>query len=235
MIDIQVDSREVGRAFEALGREGREGARAAVNSLAFGVANYWPKIVEQSAIDDPKPFTKRRLFIRKAGRAESTPIAVVEMGRIQADYLRHVIDGTSRGRKRIEERAGIPTARPSRTTKVDRFGNVPRRRYLSVLEQAKNNEGRYFIIDFKDATPARPAGIWRWKSGRRRSSQYTDSKGRPRDRPIELVFMFIKRNDYPKRLQFNQPIERWIDRNYAEATREAIEFATRKAAATSRR
>lgn len=187
-VSITVDSKAVKKALDDHVDQWQFATTQAINNMAFGVRDEWPKIATRQ-IDRPVAFTKNKkaLLIRKATKKDR--VAVVELKHLQADYLEAGIEGERRDLKRSEERGNIPRAVPARDLKLDKNGNMRLPgtsggsnraggsnrgiKYGAVINEAladakPGHTGKFFIVSFAEATPNRPAGIWQRLKGKRK-------------------------------------------------------------------
>jgi hypothetical protein len=100
----------------------------ALNDVAFGSRKELQK-QSHKKLDRPTPFTVKGFQVVKAKKRELTSIVYVDSKRY--DYMKHQIDGGIR----FPKNRAIPV--PTRNLRVNKYGNMPRRKIETLL--AKKN------------------------------------------------------------------------------------------------
>ena len=134
--------------------EGDKAFERKLNSLAtkqlpFAIAQSLTKTAKQAQvgatrqiqkdIDRPTPFTKKAVGIEIAKR--NKPYALVFIKRKQAEYLKYQVYGGQR-----KARKGKAVLIPSRQTKKNQYGNLPKGKVNRLLRKNKAfKQGRLFV------------------------------------------------------------------------------------------
>lgn len=177
-----------------------------INDLAFDVKEREERVMSVY-LDRPTPFTKKSLFVKKAGAMKLTASVIVK--RIQAEYLKYQIHGGSHA---PEKRANLTPVAYKRNA----YGNIPN----SFMKNALSNKKKFFSGIPKGKSGQKHAGIWE-RYGR------ASKKG---GQKIRKVVNYIGTESYrPARFPFYQVGERVIalrkdvrwNRNFERALRQA--------------
>lgn len=226
--EVTVDVREIDRYAEGLVElERKELPFALANSLTDLSGDGRDAVVESmdTRFDRPTPFTKRGVGIRSATKRNLE--AEIFVKRLQAGYLHRQETG---GVNRPKRRALIEPGH----VKLNRFGNIPRRKVSRLLKRKDTFSGE---VRFK-ATGERIAGVWqRPKRGRRRgggkgtigrTSAIRKSAGKRTG--LKLLVRYRDRREVKPRFRFRETIERRVgerifsvlDRNLEQAVRTSM-------------
>lgn len=117
-----------------------------LNNVAFGVKDEEVKALD-TYLDRPTPFTKRGYEVVKANR--NRLVASVRARQAQAEYLKFQVGGGSRTPKKTA--IVLP-----RATGLNKFGNMPRGRVKSLMNQKTVFSGKVNGV----------GGIWRRTGGK---------------------------------------------------------------------
>lgn len=176
----------------------------ALTGAAFAAQKAWPGIVREK-VDKPNRFTENALYVVKA--TKRTLRAEVGVKSLQAAYLAPLFRGGNRERKTIEQLGGYPLAVPSSLQRLNRFGNVARRRYTEIFRQAKQRGGKYVL---------NPEGYDRGIYERTR-------------RGLKPLFFFVDRAQYEAVLSIQRDLVPVIRRELPRSLERSLEFALRTA------
>lgn len=248
-LSVKIDTKAVDRMLAGMPEQVDFATATAINNMAFGARDKWPDIITPQ-VESPVAFTKTKKAIRVEKATKQNLRGSVELGYLQADYLEAPIFGERRDLKRSEQRARVPRAIPARNIKLDRNGNIRLPgsgargvRYGKILEEAKKPRGAYFIVNFDEATPGRPAGIYQRMKGKRKTKPEGTyqrnragqrnrigraKKARQTDRARPL-FIFVEGKRYKNTIKFHEPIIKELDRLMPGELRKAVDRAIRTA------
>jgi hypothetical protein len=158
----------------------------------------------KESFDRPTPFTLNSLALRPATkqRPEAEVFTKLGFGSVPAGrYLNPEVEGGKRSMKSHERKLGSFTA-PSRSARLDRYGNFPAPTYLKILSQLR-------LAGDQSATDSR-------RSKRKRSGEAFFKQGniifsRKKD-DITPVLILTESPDYSKRFPFYDTAQSTADR-----------------------
>lgn len=167
-----------------------------VNRTALGARK---DLIEElpKKLDRPTPFTQKA-FLVKQSKVVKRPSAVILTKDIQEGYLQYAVFGGERKPKG----KSIPV--PFENLKLNKYGNMPRRKIKNLLTKKKNFRGVVKGI----------YGIWQRIGGKR-------------NRGVKLLVGFEPKTQYGVSFDFFEIVEdsvakRW-ERNYSKAFRQIME------------
>lgn len=212
-LEIKIDTRALERRFANLQREIPRAIAAGLTDGAREVERAVQAEIRDK-VDNPRPFTERSTYVSPAN--PTRPAATVGLKRIQAGYLRPLIEGGPRPEKRSEQRLGGRYYVPAPGVPLDVHGNVPKGTLTAILRAARRG-GKYrggtVIVGVPPGTEL-DAGVW--------------LRTRRELRPL-LLFVEGSAPAYRKTVDFYGVAERTARRVVVERIRARLRAAAAKA------
>ena len=166
----------------------------ALNDTAFQArAALTAQLVKR--LDNPTPFTKRAIRVRKATKKRL--YAEVYVNEIQAKYLKNLYYG---GTERPKSRALI---KPTKDLKLNKYGNIQNKKIQKLL-----NNPNYFSGTVTGKGGKRSGIFRRYKSGR-----------------IKQMIMWVDKKEKQKRLEFDKTIQGVVNNKFNSNFEKALKFA----------
>lgn len=135
--------------------------------------------------------------------SEGALTSTVGVKRKQAAYLQFLVKGIPRDDKIIERKFNGHMVIPTRAIKLDKYGNVPKDRFLEIVQKAQTKTDDYFALTARRGKQA--PGIYQRQEG----------KAVP-------LFWIVPSVDYQKQWDFFKVAEESILKRLPDAMNEAI-------------
>ncbi len=225
MLTLKFDDKELRKKLQHVPSLADEAVRGAIrNTLAFDVAgnkgsntlrNYMDGTLRQY-VDRPTPFTsdgKGLAFYATVPEKKSGPLeGKFGVKGIQGAYIQFIAKGVPRDNKIIERRSpdGILMV-PAKKMKLDKYGNVPRKIYERIYNEAFSSAKNKQFFYLKKGGKI-PPGIYERK----------EAGG------VELKFLAVNEAKYRKQWDFFGLAQDWIEKRLPIATQDALSHELKK-------
>lgn len=238
-INVTLDTKRLEARLTRLERKALPKAMVrAINNTAFQARATTQKLLG-IALDRPTPFITRGVLVTKATPQRNVGEVFVRQENVAAnspvDYLIHHERGGQRFRKRSEillEKRGIlgrnESITPAKAIRLNKYGNVPGSRMVSILSQLKAFEEVGFKANVTKRSAARNPGRKQYFTPRPGSRLPRGVYERYGKRKVRPVLLFTKLATYRKRLSVTKAVRQDVDRRFENEFRRALAFEVRR-------
>ncbi|WP_422491723.1 hypothetical protein [Endozoicomonas sp. ALE010] len=227
-MDLFLDIEGLTRQLDQFRRRQVPFATALAMTRLGGIAKGEVEEEMQRVFDRPTRYTMNSLFLRPARKRDVNPKAVVwfrdwsPKGTAATKYLTPEVHGGERNTKRSESllrRRGLLGSEeflvPSRTAKLDRYGNISRGQVVKMLSNVRAQ-----FDTSQNTTNSRKTQYFVGRPGGKAKGVWMR-----RGRKVQPFMMITRQPKYRRRLDFHGVSERSIRRHYNKEFGKALAYA----------
>ena len=144
-------------------------------------------------LDKPTPFTIRGFKYKKATKRNLTSLVYVQDADSKRSYMKYAIEGG------VKKPAGRSMLHPTANTKLNRYGNIPRK----FLKTSLANKSKFFVGIPDGMSGQENYGLWERHGGK---------KGKRKHR-VKMMATFVKSRRYTAKMPFYRITQDVIDKN----------------------